>query len=163
MTEIQIEQPRVNGTALAPLSSGLNGRDSQGRFTKRASPGPGRTPRQVEESYVQAMHRGCTPENWEAITCKMVAQAKRGDVQAAAWLSRHMMPPPRPAPGFTLTGNTAQRIAQLERALAEGLIGAAEAIILHRVLELELRADSVMYAACGQVVPRQELLQGGGE
>jgi hypothetical protein len=55
-----------------------------------------------------------------------------------------------------LPGNTAERIQQLEQALAVGRIGAAEAIILHRVLKLDVRADSVMYAVTGQVVPRAE-------
>jgi hypothetical protein len=36
------------------------------------------------------------------------------------------------------------------------MIGAAEAIILHRVLELDAWVDSEMYAVSGQVLPRVE-------
>jgi hypothetical protein len=145
----------VNGKPHGPIVGGQNGRDNRGRFVKGNQGGPGRPQRHVEESYLSALSRGVSADDWEELGRRMMAQAKQGDTSAALWLSKYLLPPPRQTPGLTLAGNVPERIEQLEKALAEGRIGAAEALVLHRILELDARVDVELYRASGAVLERK--------
>ncbi len=67
-------------------------RDPQGRYLKGSSGGPGRPAASVEESYLAAFRKACSPVEVEAITRKLVAMAKKGNTKAAGILFARILP-----------------------------------------------------------------------
>ena len=68
-------------------------RDDKGRFLKgAASPSPGRPPRRVEESYLDATIGECTVEAWREIVAKAVADAREGNRYARDFLAKYLLP-----------------------------------------------------------------------
>ncbi len=67
-------------------------RDPQGRYLKGSSGGPGRPPANVEESYLAAFRKACSPVEVEAITRKLVRMAKKGSTKAAGILFARILP-----------------------------------------------------------------------
>ena len=69
-------------------------RDGNGRFVKGQSGNPkGRAPRPVEEKYRKALVGRVTLSDWRDIVDKAIAQAKKGDARARAWLSDYTIGP----------------------------------------------------------------------
>jgi hypothetical protein len=89
-----------NGT---PNSASRNGtppppdRLPNGRFVKGCKGGPGRKPVMVERTYLAKMIHVVTADDWEAITERAVADAKRGDATAREWLSKYLLGQPQKA------------------------------------------------------------------
>jgi len=82
-----------------------DGRDAGGRFAAGNPGGPGRPPRLVEDSYLLALSDAVTLDDWASIVARAVADAKKGDASARAWLSKHLLPPaPSPALRWPLRG-----------------------------------------------------------
>lgn len=53
--------------------------------------GPGRPKRTTEEAYLKKMFEVVTMDDWEAITRRAVADAKRGDSAARTWLTHYLI------------------------------------------------------------------------
>ena len=71
-------------------------RDEKGKWVKGQSGNPaGRSPRSVEETYLQTLQRVTSAEEWERIAKKAIEQAKKGDHVARKWLSDYLMGVPR--------------------------------------------------------------------
>lgn len=66
------------------------GRGPRGRFAPGNAGGPGRPPRPVELHYLRAISDACPLETWQEIVNKAVDDAKAGDPQARAWLSKYL-------------------------------------------------------------------------
>ncbi len=66
------------------------GRGPRGRFAEGNAGGPGRPPRPVELHYLRAISDACPLETWAEIVAKAVDDAKGGDPQARAWLSKYL-------------------------------------------------------------------------
>jgi hypothetical protein len=69
------------------------GRDTNGRF-KHGNPGnpnaKGRPKRVIERQYLTAMAETVTRADWVEIIRRAIQDAKVGDSQARAWLSKHL-------------------------------------------------------------------------
>ena len=66
-------------------------RDEKGRFVKGNGGGPGRKPRAVEQSYLDATMAAVSLEDWTAIVRQAVTDAKAGDAAARKWLSDYLL------------------------------------------------------------------------
>jgi hypothetical protein len=70
-------------------------RDERGRFTLGNSGNPrGRSPRKVEQNYLDLAKHRCGKSEWQAIVEKAVDQAKGGDARARQWLSDYLIGKP---------------------------------------------------------------------
>lgn len=69
-------------------------RDENGRFVKGNGGGPGRPKKVREEQYHAILVSVVTPEDWKAICCKAVQDAKRGDTAARKFLADYLIGPP---------------------------------------------------------------------
>ena len=78
----------------------MNGRDSNGRFTKGNQiakgngGGPGRPPRSREEKFMGIMLNTVTFKDWREIVEKAVSQAKHGNANARKFLADYLLGPP---------------------------------------------------------------------
>ena len=66
-------------------------RDSNGRFVKGDSGGPGRPKKSREQRYYEITMTACTFDDWKKIVKKAVEQSKRGDATARKWLSDYLV------------------------------------------------------------------------
>lgn len=69
----------------------IDARQTNGRFAKGNSGGPGRPRRRVEADYLAALCDAVPPDAWQAIVRRAVADAKEGDAKARDWLSRYLL------------------------------------------------------------------------
>lgn len=72
-------------------------RDERGRFVVGNPGGPGRPARAVELTYLRGLSDELTLDDWRAVVRKAIEQAKAGDAQARAWVTRYALgqePPP---------------------------------------------------------------------
>ena len=69
-------------------------RDTKGRFVKGHEPMGGRPKREREVEYYRVLQTRCTPEDWNAIIDKAIADAKRGDAVARKWLADYLIGAP---------------------------------------------------------------------
>lgn len=79
------------------------GRNSNGTFAigNKAAVGHGRPPRRTEATYLVAMTRAVSDEQWSQIIGKAVEQAIEGDFKARDWLAHYLLgatPPSRSRP-----------------------------------------------------------------
>lgn len=65
-------------------------------FAKGNPGGPGRPKREVEEQYLQATISSVPLTKWKEVVAKALAQALEGDKDARAWLSKYLLPVPKP-------------------------------------------------------------------
>lgn len=72
----------------------LPDRDKNGRFTKGYKGGPGRPPRETEESYRAILLDEVSPDDWRLIVRKAKEQAKKGDTSARKFLADYLIGPP---------------------------------------------------------------------
>lgn len=68
-------------------------RKKDGRFAKGHSGNPGGGPK-GRGDYLKRMSQVVSVDDWEAITLKAVAQAKKGDKWARDWLSAYLIGKP---------------------------------------------------------------------
>ena len=66
-------------------------RDSLGRFVEGNSGGPGRPPRETEESRLADLSEVCSSEKWRAIFERAVEDATNGEAKARDWLSKYLL------------------------------------------------------------------------
>ena len=66
-------------------------RHPDGRFRRGCKPGPGRPPRAKEERYIASLRASLTPEKWEAIVERAIADAAQGDSKAREWISKWVL------------------------------------------------------------------------
>jgi sulfur carrier protein ThiS len=78
------------------------GRDAKGHFLPGVSgclSSPGRPPRAVEDRYLETLRATVTPERWEAICKRAVADALQttdtpARTAAVKWLAKYLLPEP---------------------------------------------------------------------
>ena len=70
----------------------MSGREVNGRFARGCKGGPGRPPRRKEADYLRALGNVVSPQDWEAVCKKALADAKAGDSRARAWPAQYLMP-----------------------------------------------------------------------
>lgn len=96
-----------------------DGRTPQGRFAP-GNPGnpnaPGRPPRAVEDRYLETLRATVTPEKWEKICRRAVADATQGTdtparVAALKWLAKYLLP--EPSHNVNIGGTLADLLAAL--------------------------------------------------
>ena len=77
--------------------SGEIKRDENGKFTKGTGGGPGRPKREREAQYYRILEMAVSADDWSAICCKAVEQAKRGDAVARKFIADYLLgtPPQR--------------------------------------------------------------------
>lgn len=74
----------------------MSERDMKGRFVPGTSGNPaGRSPRQVEKEYLDALIANVSMEDWEKIIERAVKDASNGDSVARKWLSDYLLPTPK--------------------------------------------------------------------
>lgn len=75
----------------------MHERDDRGRFMKGNKGGPGRPLLVIEVDYLVALSDAVHIDDWVKIVERAVADAKKGDDKARAWLSRYLLgdDPPR--------------------------------------------------------------------
>jgi hypothetical protein len=66
-------------------------RDSNGRWLPGKAGGPGRPSRRREQEYLDSTIANCSVADWAEIVRKAVADAKRGDFRARAWLGTALL------------------------------------------------------------------------
>lgn len=69
-------------------------RDSNGRFVKGHSGGPGRPAKERSERYYEIAISACTYDDWREIWKKAVEQAKRGNPTARKFLADYLLGTP---------------------------------------------------------------------
>ena len=68
-----------------------NERDENGRFAPGNAGGPGRPRRAIEREYLAVIGEAVTLDDWRDVVARAVADAKRGDHQARAWLGKYVI------------------------------------------------------------------------
>ena len=63
----------------------------KGGFKRGNRGGPGRPRRSAEQNYLATMTGVVSLKDWRDITARAVQDAKAGDNQARAWLSKHLV------------------------------------------------------------------------
>ena len=69
----------------------MDRRDNKGQFAEGNSGGPGRPRRAIERDYLRVLSDACPLETWQEIVERAVSEAKEGDPQARAWLSKYLL------------------------------------------------------------------------
>ena len=72
----------------------MTGRDDNGRYIKGHKSNGGRKPRQVEQSYLDAMMGVVSLMDWRQIVAKARDQALKGDPVARKWLGDYLQGTP---------------------------------------------------------------------
>ena len=95
-------------------------RDSNGKFIKGHSGGPGRPTKTKEEKFYKATISAVSLKDWREIIMKTVEQAKRGNPSARTWLANYLLGPPQQKLDVTSDGTKIETVSIIEVIKSKG-------------------------------------------